>query len=421
MSDTPKTKSQLLAELKEAREIISGMELSARHRQGLTGSRETLESIIRNLPHIVYQVDPQGRVRFISPTVARYGYRVEKMVGQPVLDLFHPHDRPKVRFKARERRRGERRTKSMEVRLIPGGGQPGPAEFRVLLSTEGVYSYDQNGSKTFIGTQGIIQDITELKEARQELEIKNNAVDSAISGLALADLEGRLTYLNQAGLEMLGFSRPDEVLNRPVESFTSQRSLARLVTERLGSRQAWTGEIQLVGRDGSLITVQLSANVVHASGGKAVCWLFNFLDITPRKEMEDQLRQARDDLDLRVQERTAELKQTFEDLKSEVLERKKAEEALSRSNDLLEKIFSTTHISLAYLDRNLNFLRVNRRFARQAGHRSSFFEEKNLSQVLTPKTVDLCNQVIKTGRSFIATGQPGLFPRRSKKRRPAGI
>jgi two-component system, LuxR family, sensor kinase FixL len=56
-------------------------------------------------------------------------------------------------------------------------------------------------------------------------------------------------------------------------------------------------------------------------------------EITERKHAEDQLRQARDELEERVRVRTADLVRVNEALRAEVAERKQAEEALQREQD----------------------------------------------------------------------------------------
>lgn len=63
------------------------------------------------------------------------------------------------------------------------------------------------------------------------------------------------------------------------------------------------------------------------------------MDITELKQAEDALRRARDDLERRVDERTAELARANEELRIEVSERKKAEEALRSSSEKL-KLFA---------------------------------------------------------------------------------
>jgi DNA-binding NtrC family response regulator len=59
-------------------------------------------------------------------------------------------------------------------------------------------------------------------------------------------------------------------------------------------------------------------------------------------------------------------------------ERRLAEEALRKSNVLLERIFATTEFMIAYLDADFNFIRVNRAYAEASdGHDAEFFEGKN--------------------------------------------
>ncbi|MDL5503952.1 MAG: hypothetical protein QSU88_12150, partial [Candidatus Methanoperedens sp.] len=56
-------------------------------------------------------------------------------------------------------------------------------------------------------------------------------------------------------------------------------------------------------------------------------------DVTARKQTEEALRTAHDELELRIQERTAELVKTNKTLQAEITERKSAEEALKQSEE----------------------------------------------------------------------------------------
>jgi PAS domain S-box-containing protein len=65
-----------------------------------------------------------------------------------------------------------------------------------------------------------------------------------------------------------------------------------------------------------------------------------FNDVTERKNLEGKLRRSRDELEIRVQERTAELAQTNKGLIIEIAERQRAEEALLESKRQLQLLTS---------------------------------------------------------------------------------
>jgi len=75
------------------------------------------------------------------------------------------------------------------------------------------------------------------------------------------------------------------------------------------------------------------------------------------------LVKARDDLELKVQERTADLRSLNDELRQEIGERRQAGEALRRANAELDQIFNTTADGMTLLDLDYNVLRVNRALA----------------------------------------------------------
>jgi PAS domain S-box-containing protein len=68
------------------------------------------------------------------------------------------------------------------------------------------------------------------------------------------------------------------------------------------------------------------------------------------KESEEELRKSRDDLEIRVQERTAELAAANKDLMEEIAEREKVERALHESESRLKKIFDTVQAGVVIID-----------------------------------------------------------------------
>ncbi|MCH7540432.1 MAG: hypothetical protein IH999_08570, partial [Proteobacteria bacterium] len=86
---------------------------------------------------------------------------------------------------------------------------------------------------------------------------------------------------------------------------------------------------------GEPLRVNLSVSRIHTSPGPL--GLVVARDISARKRAEEVLRQAHDELEIRVGEGTAELSEANERLHQEIDERKAAQEQLNKSRDLLEQ------------------------------------------------------------------------------------
>ncbi len=109
---------------------------------------------------------------------------------------------------------------------------------------------------------------------------------------------------------VLGYAY-DEVKERPLSDFYTPESRTELL-ERGGYRHALSGsfgkeERQLVTRDGRIIETLLNAVPETDMNGKVTGTRAMFVDITDRKRAEEEIRKLNAELDLRVQERTAQL------------------------------------------------------------------------------------------------------------------
>ena len=149
---------------------------------------------------------------------------------------------------------------------------------------------DINGE--YRGRIWYFQDITERRHAEEELRIKNSAVASSINAIAIADLEGNLIYVNNAFLQMWGYSDSKEVLGKPTLEFWQLQGKALAVIETLKERGSWIGELVARGKNGRVFDVQLSASLVQNENEEPICLMASFIDITKRKRTEEALRES---------------------------------------------------------------------------------------------------------------------------------
>lgn len=172
---------------------------------------ESLFHATDKLPDLIYHLDTEGRIVFINQAVQRYGYERESLIGEHILELVHPADREKARWKLNERRAGDRRTRKFEVRLKTGDkhtvylslyNRNLPKDPVLLIDAEGLYK-GQPGQSDFLGTLGVGHDITEHKLLQAELNQHSHMFQTIIENMGeaawLEEIDPQRTlYLNPA-------------------------------------------------------------------------------------------------------------------------------------------------------------------------------------------------------------------------------
>lgn len=105
-----------------------------------------------------------------------------------------------------------------------------------------------------------------------------------------------------------------------------------------------------------------------------------------RKRTEEALRRVGDELELRVQERTSELEKANEELRCEVAERRKAEEAILLSEEKYRQLFEDSRDAIAVVTRAGEFLDINQAGLDLFGYTRSELMTKNVSQLYVDKS-----------------------------------
>lgn len=155
------------------------------HQELIERERE-LQSILETVPDIIFRLDAQGRLTFLSPSISAYCSDPQSLLGRSIFELVVPEDMEKAQYRLNERRTGARATLDMEVRLLLT--MPGEeAQWRYFsVSASGVYQDEAGGDRRFQGTQGIVRDITERKRLQKQLleAQRMEVVGSLASGVA---------------------------------------------------------------------------------------------------------------------------------------------------------------------------------------------------------------------------------------------
>lgn len=153
----------------------------------LARSEERYQYLVRNSPDIIYTLDPEGRFTFVSDAAQTLlGVHASELIGRHYNEMIAEEDLERCRWHVQERRTGERATKGVELQLKAGtnGGT------RLLvgeLKSTGMYE-QANGpeSRQYVGTHGVIRDISRRKqlEVRLEQAGRAEALGTLASGIA---------------------------------------------------------------------------------------------------------------------------------------------------------------------------------------------------------------------------------------------
>jgi len=138
-----------------------------------------------------------------------------------------------------------------------------------------------------------VRDITIRHQAEEMLRTEHTAVQTCGSGIAIADVDGLLAYVNPAFTRMLG-SNQEDILNADIRSiFGDSEVLSELIKNAFSDNQTWIGDLEIINIDGEPLYLQISAACSRGTDGDARGIVFSFADITKHKETEKALQEAK--------------------------------------------------------------------------------------------------------------------------------
>ena len=197
-----------------------------------------------------------------------------------------------------------------------------------------------------IGAQAILEDITQRKIADSELREKsgliNNLLQASPAYFVAVDREGKTIMMNRAMLNAIGHD-PDEVVGAPyVATFVPEderADVSEVFKTLVDEKRATVHRNRLIARGGEEVLCEWHGRPVVRSTGELSFFFIFGIDITAHEAAKERLAQARDELEQRVKERTAELELANRELQAEIAERHSAEDALKKTEEKFRTIF----------------------------------------------------------------------------------
>ena len=252
-------------------------------------------ALVEQMPAITYieALDAGGRateLSYASPQIEDlFGYTPEEWISDPGLfvRLLHPEDRDRV---LAEDERTERT------------GEPFKEEYRqftrdgriVWVRDEATLVRDEDGRPLY--WQGVIVDVTEQKRAEEALRLSEEryraVIERAAEGIYLLDAaSGRIIDVNPAFCGLLGYGR-EEAVGMSVYDLLNHEpeEIRRNIEGTPAGESREVGERCYRRKDGSLLYVVSNGSAMVHEGRKVISILMH--DVTERRRAEEALRRS---------------------------------------------------------------------------------------------------------------------------------
>jgi|GEM_PF-803633 len=375
--DTALYRHEMEKELKNANKLLQ-IELEKRKNaeKKLKKSEEKYRAIVETTHEGIVLFDEKNRISYVNKQIAKMmGYEVEEMLGLHVSNFLMGEYKVEIENELKKHRKGVKRTFEIPLRKIDGSYIWSLISGNVLFDSKNRYS----------GTLGMVKDISERKKTEMALEEKEekfrNIIQQSHDGIGIVNENGTLIEWNSGMEEITGYKR-EHILGKPIwEIYTevysevkvSQRICNHLKTDVMGliedKDQECSNELfeaKIVHVDGSRRVVQVRHFPIKTSKEKLIASIVR--DVTEQKEIEEELKRAKEDLEIKVQIRTRELKSSNEALKNKIEERKQAEEALIESRNFLDKIINSIADPVFVKDKQHRWMLLNDAFCQLMGY-----------------------------------------------------
>jgi PAS domain S-box-containing protein len=128
--------------------------------------------------------------------------------------------------------------------------------------------------------------------AQKDYRVFYDAINSSISGIVIAGLDGKIQYVNRSFIVMFEYSDDSDVLGKRASDLFARADVKNLSdVEAIIDRETGnTEEFSAHRKDGSTFVVEVSTSTVKDQHGTVVGRMASFIDITQRKAAEEKIR-----------------------------------------------------------------------------------------------------------------------------------
>lgn len=301
---------------------------------------EKYRDLIEHSPEMIYQLNRSGRFVHVNKTgLEKLGYSHDEMLSMRLWDLVPRGQEPHVlQYLEQLVSRGQ---SSMETVFLAKDGRP----IDVEIHATALFDQEKGG---LVHSRAFVRDVTERRRLEQQLQQYTTKLEQAVSertqqlvasqarykalfdlvadSVFMVDERGTVVAVNKREEQALGYAEAKVVGRSMFDVVRAEHRealrgwLADVVT---GQRKVSTQEITVLHATGQDTPVEM--DLIRVGVAEQLLVMVQLRDITDRKRLERQLQSYREELELKVTERTREIEETKQYL----------ENLLENANDII--------------------------------------------------------------------------------------
>lgn len=253
----------------------------------LAQSQQDYRELVESVQAIMWRAHPGGAFTFVSQEAeALLGYPLAEWTESPTfwMDIIHPDDRDwVVEYCVTES--AKLKSHIFDYRLIASDGR--------VVWVQDIVKVIPNKAKTRPQELvGVMLDITARKEAEAGLRLSRQVFDNTAEGILITDAYFNVLEVNQAYLNITGYSRDEVIGEKPMVMSTGLHNQQHYdeIWQALREEGKWVGEIWNRRKNGESYPEWLSISAVTDSKKAVQNYVAVFTDITLRKQSEERLQ-----------------------------------------------------------------------------------------------------------------------------------
>ncbi|MFX1257724.1 MAG: PAS domain S-box protein [Promethearchaeota archaeon] len=255
--------------------------------QNLIESEKKYRTLFEKSPYAVLLLDFQGNIRDINYiTEKMYGYTKEDLIGKNFANISVIPSKYLSLV-------------SEKFKLLLKGERSKPIEFQVKKKDGNLVWIRAQGSIVKLTNEALIfalaQNITEHKKVKDALRESGEklrlAFENAVDAIFWASKTGLIIECNKKA-EILLEKKREEIIGQPQTSLHPPQKAdyyANMFKRHIKQKRIVKDEAMVITKSGKIIPVQITASVTLIGGEPMIQGIFR--DITPRKRMEEILKE----------------------------------------------------------------------------------------------------------------------------------